>query len=102
MASYISKYLDQKMVPLPSKFSEWIPVESLTLVHPLVKNLCTKKILQLSGRLTHFSKNWEKLTQGPETLFVVKGHMLLFFKIPVQRAIAKQVTLSKIQELLTD
>ena len=73
--SQVSKVLDQKLAPLSRKFPELIPKESLTNVHPLVKNLFTGKIpnLQLAGRLAHFSKNWEKLTQDQEVLSVVKG-----------------------------
>ena len=41
------------------KFPELNPVESLTDVYPLVKNVFTVKIpnLQLAGRLAHFSKS---------------------------------------------
>ena len=100
--SQVSKVLDQKLAPLSRKFPELIPKESLTNVHPLVKNLFTGKIpnLQLAGRLAHFSKNWEKLTQDQEILSVVKGYVIPFLKVPVQRNIPKQVTTSKTQELL--
>ena len=100
--SQVSKVLDQKLVLLPRKFPELIPKDSLTNVHPLVKNLFTGKIpnLQLAGRLAHFSKNWEKLTQDQEILSVVKGYVIPFLKVPVQRNIPKQVTTSKTHELL--
>ena len=100
--SQVSKVLDQKLVLLPRKFPELIPKDYLTNVHPLVKNLFTGKIpnLQLAGRLAHFSKNWEKLTQDQEILSVVKGYVIPFLKVPVQRNIPKQVTTSKIHELL--
>ena len=60
----VNKVVDQKLAALSRKFPKLIPEESLTNVHPLVKNVFTGKIpnLQLSGRLAHFSKNWEKLT----------------------------------------
>ena len=53
--SQVSKVLDQKLAPLCRKFPELIPKEFLTNVHPLVKNLFTRKIpnLQLAGRLAH-------------------------------------------------
>ena len=35
--SQVSKVLDQKLAPLPRKFPELIPKESLTNVHPLVR-----------------------------------------------------------------
>ena len=100
--SQVSKVLDQEQDPLFRKFSELIPGEFLTNVRPLVKNLFTGKIpnLQLAGRLAHFIKNWEKLTQDQEILSVVKGYVIPFLKVPVQRNIPKQVTTSKTQELL--
>ena len=65
LVSQISKVLDQNLAPLYRNFPELIPEESLTNVHPIVKNLFKGKIpnLHLAGRLAHFSKNWEKLTQ---------------------------------------
>ena len=100
--SQVSKVLGQKLAPLSRRFPGLIPKESLTNVHPLVKNLFTGKIpdLQLAGRLAHFSKIWEKLTQDQEILSVVKGYVIPFLKVPVQRNIPKQVTTSKTQELL--
>ena len=100
--SQVSKVLDQEQGPLFRKFSELIPGEFLTNVRPLVKNLFTGKIpnLQLAGRLAHFIKNWEKLTQDQEILSVVKGYVIPFLKVPVQRNIPKQVTTSKTQEIL--
>ena len=104
VASQVSKVLDQNMTPLSRKFPELIPEESLPNIHPLVKNLFTGKIpnLQLAGRLAHFSKNWEKLTQDQEILSVVKGYVIPFLKVPMQRPIPKQVTMRKTQELLID
>ena len=92
------------MAPLSRKFQGLIPEGPLTYVHPLVKHLFTGKIpdLQLAGRLAHFSINWEKLTQDPETLFIVKGYVIPFLNVLVQRTIPNQVTVSKTQELLID
>ena len=91
MLSYVSKVLDQELAPLSRKFPELIPEESLTNVHPLVKNLFIGKTpnLQLAGRLAHFGKNWEKLTQDQEMLSVVKGCVIPLLKVPVQRTIPK-------------
>ena len=58
--------------------------------------------MQLAGRLAHFRKNWEKLTQDQEILSVVKGYVISFLKLPVQRTVPKQVATSKTQELLID
>ena len=104
VVSRVNNVLDQNLAPLSRKFSELIPEESLTNVHPLVKSLLTGKIpnLQLAGRLAHFSNNWEKLTQDQEILSVVKGYVIPFFKVPVQRTIPKQGTTSKTEELLID
>ena len=104
VVSQVSKVLDQKLAPLSRKFPTLIPEVSLTNVHPSVKNLFTRKIPnhQLAEILAHFSKNWEKLTQDQEILSVVKGCVIPFLKVPVQRTIPKQVTVSKTQELLTD
>ena len=68
VVSQVSKVLDQKLAPLSRKLPELIPEKSLTNVHPLVKNLFIGNIpnLQLAGRLTHFNKNWEELTQDQE------------------------------------
>ena len=59
MVSRVSKVLHQNLAPLSRNFPELIPEESLTNVHPLVKNLFTGKIpnLQWTGRLAYFSKN---------------------------------------------
>ena len=102
--SQVSKVLDQNLAPLSRKCPELIPEESLTNVHPFVKNVLTGKIpnLQWAGRLAHFSKNCKKLTQGQEILSVVKGYVIPFLKIPVQRTIPKQMVTSKIQELFID
>ena len=87
---------------MSTKFPELIPEESLTNVHTLIKKLFIGKILNLqsAGRLAHFSKNWEKLTQDQEILSVVMGYVIPFLKVPVQRNIPEQVTTSKTQELL--
>ena len=55
--------------------------------------------MQLAGRLAHFRKNWEKLTQDQE---ILSGYVISFLKLPVQRTIPKQVATSKTQELLID
>ena len=104
VVSQVSNVLDQNLAPLSRKFPELIPEESLTNVHPVVKTWFTGKIpnLQLAGRLAHFSKNWQKLTQDQEILFVVKGYVISFLKISVQRTIPKEVETSKTQELLID
>ena len=96
----LSKILDQKLVPLSKKFPELIPEESLTNVHPLEKHLLTGKTpnLQLAGRLAHFIKNWKKLTPDQEISSVVKGYVIRFWKVPVQRTIPKQVATSKTRE----
>ena len=87
VVSRVNNVLDQNLAPFSRKFSELIPEKSLTNVHPLVKSLLTGKIpnLQLAGRLAHFSNNWEKLTQDQEILSAVKGCVIPFFKVPVQR-----------------
>ena len=65
-------------LPCPENFQNC--PESLTNVHLLVRNLFTRKIpnLQMTGRLDHFSQNWEKLTQDQGVLFVVKGYVIPF------------------------
>ena len=89
--SQVSNVLDQRLAPLSREFPGLIPKEFVTNVHPLVKNLFTIEIpnLQLAGRLAHFSKHWEKLTQDQEILSVVKGYVIPFLKVPVQRNIPK-------------
>ena len=83
VVSMVSKILDQNLIPLSTKFPEFIPAESLTNVHPLVQNMFTEKIMSLAH--AHFSKDWEKLTQDQKMLSTVKGYLILFFKVPVQR-----------------
>ena len=56
--------------------------------------------LKMAGRLAHFSKSWEKLTQDQEILSVVKVYVIPFLNVPVQRNIPKQMATSKTQELL--
>ena len=43
--------------------------------HPLVVNLFLVKFKQLSkpGRVKHFVKNWQKLTNDPMILDIVRG-----------------------------
>ena len=71
---------------------------------PLVKILFTGKSpnLILARRLPHFSKNWEKLTLDQDILSVVKGYVIPFLKVLVQKTVPKQVRVSKTQELLID
>ena len=71
---------------------------------PLVKILFTGKIpnLLLARRLRHFSKNWEKLTPDQDILSVLKGYVIPFLKVLVQRTVPKQVRVFKTQELLID
>ena len=59
VVSRVSKVLHQNLAPLSRNFPELIPEESLTNVHPLVKDLFTGKIpnLEWTGRLAYFSKN---------------------------------------------
>ena len=60
IVSQVSKVVDQKLAPFSIKFPEFIPEESLTNFHPLVKYFFSGKMpnLQLVRRLAHFSKNW--------------------------------------------
>ena len=92
--SMLSKVLDEKLAPLFRKLPQLIREESLTNVHPLVNNFFTKKIpnLQLAGRLVHFNKNWKKLTRDQEILSAVKGYVIPFLRVPVQRAKLEKVT----------
>ena len=62
--------------PLVNKFPDLIPEGYLKSVHPCVKYLFTEKIpnMPLAGRLTHFSKVWELLTQDQNILAMVKGY----------------------------
>ena len=49
-------------------------------IHPLVVNLFPEKIKQLpkAGRVKHFVKNWQKLTNNPMVLDIVRRYEIPF------------------------
>ena len=55
-------------------------------VHPLLKDLFTEDIpvIPLAGRLKHFTKNWEKITNDQNILKVIRGLKLDFIQKPHQ------------------
>ena len=60
-------------------------------VHPVVKNLFSSRIpdIPLAGRLKHFLKNWQILTQDPEILNIVQGYRIPFLTEPKQKQAPK-------------
>ena len=80
-----------------------IPKESLTNAHPK-KFVCRKNPKPTICRnSSSFQQELGKIgPQGQEILSVVKGHVIPFLKVPVQRPIPKQVAISKTQKLLID
>ena len=69
-------------------------------LHPLVVNLFPVKIKQLpsAGRVKHFVKNWQKLTNDPLILDIVRGYKTPFIlpsrqsKLPNLCQLTKQVS----------
>ena len=69
-------------------------------IHPLVVNLFPVKIKQLrsAGRVKHFVKNWQKLTNDPLILDIVRGYKIPFVlpsrqsKLPNLCQLTKQVS----------
>lgn len=92
--SQVSKVKKKKTYCLVQNFSRIDSRKVSNKCHPLVKNLFTGKIpnLQLAGRLVHFNKNWKKLTRDQEILSAVKGYVIPFLRVPVQRTKLEKVT----------
>ena len=68
---------------IPNLLSEW----EIENVHPLIKNLFLSREIPkvpLAGRLKHFKKNWEVLTQDPQVLSIVEGYKIPFTEEPIQ------------------
>ena len=69
-------------------------------MHPLAVNLFPLKIKQLpgAGRVKHFVKNWQKLTNDPMILDVVSGYKIHFTlpqrqsKLPNSNHLTKKAT----------
>ena len=61
--------------------TELLSASVLCKIHPLVANLFPVKIKQLSkaGRVKHFVKNWQRLTNHPVILNIVRGYQIPLF-----------------------
>ena len=77
--------------------------EALKLVDSIVKKLFYRKFLPnlpLAGRPKHFHKNWELITENPDTLVLIKGFKRPFLGQPVQDYLLRIPELSKAQREL--
>ena len=93
-----------KPVSLVQKISKIDPRRISSKCSPFSKKIVLGKNPKLANgsKISSFQHKLGKLTQDQEILYLVKGYMIPFLKVPVQRTIPKQVTTSKTQELLTD
>ena len=81
VVSQTSKVLYQKLDHLSRKFPELIPEESLTNIHHLVKN--SKPAI--NKKISSSQQELGKLEPRSKNLSVVKGYVIPFLKVPVQR-----------------
>ena len=73
-------------------------------IHPLVVNLFPVKIKQLpkAGRVKHFVKNWQKLTNNPMILDIVRGYEIPFILPSWQSKLPNSCQLTKEASDLVD
>ena len=73
-------------------------------IHPLVVNLFPVKIKQLPSacKVNHFVKNWQKLTNNPMILDIVRGYEIPFILLPRQSRILSLCQLIKETSDLVD
>ena len=66
-------------------------------IHPLVANLFPVKIKQLpkAGRVKHFVKEWERLTNDPMILDIIRGYKISFSLPPRQSRVPNLCQLTK-------
>ena len=84
--------------------SKLVPLASMTLIHPVVRKLCTEEIpnVPLAGRLSQFVKQWKKITRDQEVSSIVKGYQIPFTNLLVQEKPPDTIKMSEQQSLLVD
>ena len=84
--------------------SKLVPLASMTLIHPVVRKLCTEEIpnVLLAGRLSQFVKQWKKITRDQEVSSIVKGYQIPFTNFLVQEKPPNTIKMSEQQSLLVD
>ena len=73
-------------------------------IHPLVEDIFPVKIKQLpkAGRVKHFVKNWQRLTNDPMILDIVNGYEIPFILPPRQSRLPNLCQLTKEASDLVD
>ena len=77
--------------------TDLLSASKLCKIHPLLVNLFPVKIKQLpkAGRMKHFRKNCQKLTNDPMILHIVGGYEILFILSPMQSKLPNLCQLAK-------
>ena len=77
--------------------TDLLPASVFCKIHPLVANLFPVKIKQLpkAGRVKHFVKNWQRLTNDPMILDIVNGYEIPFILPPRQSRLPNLCRLTK-------
>ena len=88
----------------PSISSTDLSASKFCKIHPLEVNLYPVKIKQLpkAGRVKHFVKNWQKLTNDPMILDLVRGYEIPFIVPPRQSKLPNLCHLTKEASDLVD
>ena len=81
-----------------------LPASVFCKIHPLVANSFPVKIKQLpkAGRVKHFVKNWQRLTNDPMILDIVNGYEIPFILPPRQSRLPNLCQLTKDASDLVD
>ena len=84
--------------------TDLLPASVFCKIHPLVANLFPVKIKQLpkAGRVKHFVKNWQRLTNDPMILDIVNGYEIPFILPPRQSRLPNLCQLTKEASDLVD
>ena len=77
--------------------TDLLPASVFCNIHPLVANLLPVKIKELpkAGRMKHFVKNWQRLTNNPMILDLVNGYKIPFILLPKQSRLPNLCQLTK-------
>ena len=84
--------------------TDHLPASAFYKIHPVVANLFSVKIKQLpkAGRVKHFVKNWQRLTNDPMILDIVNGYEIPFILPPRQSRLPNLCQLTKEASDLVD
>ena len=93
------------LLNLDTQANTILPLQDYPMIHPVVRQMFSSQNLQdipAAGRLKYFLQNWEKLTQDPQILQLVKGYQIPFHTYPLQQFPPHPLKLNKEEQLQVD